>query len=347
MIRNAEAAMVPRLKELWLHCFSDSMEDINYFFEHRFKEEESLVMMAEEVPAAMMFLLPAAVAGSGQEASYIYAFATHPNFRGRGIATRLLAAAIERSQKEGRLVFLCPADKELEGFYAKRGFYPSFSAGIIEGEMPQNRLWQKTNANYVHNAEIRNSAKNEFFTQRFESACCLSQSFLWQKTNANCVHNAEIGSSMTEETASWLYLEDCTPAEYVKIRAAYIKKMDIAWDERAVKYALEENAHSGGICKKILLPDGGQSAVLAGIRSKCLLLRELFLPENKIKYLPELLWRLAECLNQAEQAPQTFHAVLPKLPKQLPNGMAWRGSQQLIGMSDNPNLHGYLNLVLD
>lgn len=309
MIRNAEAAMVPRLKELWLHCFSDSMEDINYFFEHRFKEEESLVMMAEEVPAAMMFLLPAAVAGSGQEASYIYAFATHPDFRGRGIATRLLAAATERSQKEGRLAFLCPADKELEGFYAKRGFYPSFSAGIIEGEMPQNRLWQKTNANYVHNAKI--------------------------------------GSSMTEETASWLYLEDCTPAEYVKIRAAYIKEMDIAWDERAVKYALEENAHSGGICKKILLPDGGQSAVLAGIRSKCLLLRELFLPENKIKYLPELLWRLAECLNQAEQAPQTFHAVLPKLPKQLPNGMAWRGSQQLIGMSDNPNLHGYLNLVLD
>ena len=37
MIITADKAMVPQLKELWLCCFQDAAEDVDYFFDRRFE----------------------------------------------------------------------------------------------------------------------------------------------------------------------------------------------------------------------------------------------------------------------------------------------------------------------
>lgn len=305
MIQNAEAAMVPRLRELWLRCFSDTPEDVDYFFDHRFKAEESLVLAEGQEVAAMMFLLPAALAGGGQKAAYVYAFATHPDYRGRGIATRLLAAARERGRKEGSLTFLCPAEEGLVAFYAKRGFYPSFFAYSMEGDIPEC---------------------HRYF--------CSGQGGFTGRLQAHAPDGIACGR------AGGICLAACTAREYARIRSGYLKNMDIAWDERAVAYAVGENSHSGGECIKFLLPDGRYGAALTGVQGECLLLREVLLPDEGAGCLPGLAQVLAKRLRAARGIRLlTFRALMP--------GRAGDAKRQLVGMSDEPKLHGYLNLVLD
>lgn len=131
----AETAMVSELKELWLRCFSDTAEEIDYFFKHRFRPEECLVVCSERRIQAMVFLLPAALQGSDRRACYVYAFAVHPKEQGRGIATALLREVLHRNRAAGRLTLLCPAEASLEGFYEKRGFYPAYYVRMAEGEL--------------------------------------------------------------------------------------------------------------------------------------------------------------------------------------------------------------------
>lgn len=133
MIVQGEAAVVPELKELWLRCFADTAEDVEYFFDYRYQSCECLVDMEEGRAAAMAFLLPASVTGTNREASYLYAFATHPDRQGRGIATRLLRAVCERNRAQNRLTVLSPADDGLAAFYEKRGFTKRYFAGLREG----------------------------------------------------------------------------------------------------------------------------------------------------------------------------------------------------------------------
>ena len=47
MIVNGEAAIVTKRKELWLRCFTDSEEDVDYFLEHRFQNCSSMVAVED------------------------------------------------------------------------------------------------------------------------------------------------------------------------------------------------------------------------------------------------------------------------------------------------------------
>lgn len=294
MIVNGETAMVPEFKELWLRCFSDSAEDVDYFFEHRFQEEESLAVVEDGKVAGMVFLLPAELAEIGRKAVYIYAFATHPDFRGCGIATHLLEEIRKQNQEKGILTFLCPAEDSLVGFYEKRGFYPSFFGSFCSGSLPTSGM--------------RGCSKN-------------------------------------------LLLTECSPAEYAAVRSRYLKAGDIVWDARAVQYAVGENAHSGGECRRILLPDGRCGAALLGIHEDCLIFREVLLPDSETERLPELAALLAEEFRQKKGSRLShWRAVMPERNRgrmaEEPVPMQ-NARKQLIGMSDEQGIFGYLNLVLD
>lgn len=300
MIVNGEAAMAPELKGLWLRCFADSEEDVDYFLERRFPGCGSMVAVEDGEIAAMVFLLPARLvvnrkAGSpagGREASYVYAFATHPDFRGRGIATLLLGEVQRRNREKGILTFLCPAEEALVSFYEKRGFYQSFFASIREAPL-------------------------------------------------------DVGGGLdgvAGTCAGQFFLESCSPLEYAAIRAEYLRDGDIAWDESAVRYAVEENSHSGGECRKVLLPDGQEGAVLIGIQGNCLRLREVLLPEQYLLagkgYLQGLAAQIAKELDSERGiALERWQAVMPVIPGDA--------EKKWIGMSDEPGIRGYLNLVLD
>ena len=60
----------------------------------------------------------------GKRVAYIYAVATDPEYRGRGIASKLLAEALQIAEKSGKydLAALIPSSTESKRLYERLGF---------------------------------------------------------------------------------------------------------------------------------------------------------------------------------------------------------------------------------
>ena len=94
----------------------------------------ALRVIAEgEQVQAMLLAMPCELAlqnGERQAARYLYAVATHPDFRGRGLATKLL----QRVAAEGLPCFLRPMNASLFDFYRKAGLSPISPVLELAGE---------------------------------------------------------------------------------------------------------------------------------------------------------------------------------------------------------------------
>lgn len=133
--RFAEPRMIKKLKLLWKCCFGDSDEYIGLFFDERFVPEQCLTAVCGDDIAGMLFLLPLTMVSNGKsyEARYIYAVATAPEYRSRGVSTRLLEAAHDWMRENGiAMSLLVPAEDSLFEYYGKRGFKTEFFCREIE-----------------------------------------------------------------------------------------------------------------------------------------------------------------------------------------------------------------------
>lgn len=129
MIRFAEDWMIPQLKKVWKECFHDEDSYIEFFFTQKFQCENTLVWLEEGKAAAMLHMLPASVVQGGglMPIRYVYAVATLPEYRGRGISNRLLAYGNSWMEERKEFSILVPAEDSLFGFYEKQGYVPAFS----------------------------------------------------------------------------------------------------------------------------------------------------------------------------------------------------------------------------
>lgn len=136
MIRFGDAGSIPALKKLWKECFGDEDAYIHAFFKALYHDAD--VVLAEEngVLLGASFFLPGKIylqgraqGGQGQcggytSVRYVYALAVSPQYRGRGIASKLLIFA---HQAYGAPLIAEPAEDGLVGgFYRPLGFLPSF-----------------------------------------------------------------------------------------------------------------------------------------------------------------------------------------------------------------------------
>lgn len=129
-LRPSRTQDVPRLKQLWKLAFGDEDSYIDHFFDRYYTPERMLVLEEDGGVQAMTawFDMPL-VSGGGEEypAAYLYAVATDPDRRGRGLAGRLLAFADRWLKEQG---FVCvttvPARADLHVFFGKNGFEECF-----------------------------------------------------------------------------------------------------------------------------------------------------------------------------------------------------------------------------
>lgn len=117
---------LPRLKELWKLAFGDEDAYIDHFFTAYYTPERVLVLEEAGVVQAMTawFDMPLVYAdGTRVPSAYLYAVATHPDCRGRGLAGTLLAFAGRWLKEQG---FDClttvPARPDLHKFFGRNGF---------------------------------------------------------------------------------------------------------------------------------------------------------------------------------------------------------------------------------
>ena len=139
---------IPRLRELWNLAFGDDGAYVDNFFKTYYRPERMLVLEEDGVVQSMTawFDTAFAVPGEGRfRAAYLYAVATHPDCRGRGMSGRLLAWADGYFRSLGiPAVTTVPAEPSLHNFFGANGFRECFThaqrqvraAPVPEGEPP-------------------------------------------------------------------------------------------------------------------------------------------------------------------------------------------------------------------
>lgn len=132
MITLAKDGMRPDIERIWRLCFpEDSPEAVRYFFEHRYNPNACIVYVdnLSGRPVAMVHVLDIYITDDNEikPAQYLYAAATRPDFQGRGIMTKLLAAAQRYAESKNKVYsVILPASHSLMKFYEKNGFYRCF-----------------------------------------------------------------------------------------------------------------------------------------------------------------------------------------------------------------------------
>lgn len=131
MIRLADKGDIPSLKEIWRISFGDGDEYINMFMDEQFEKAETVVREEDGKVVSMLFLFRCSfsISGKGHPSFYLYAAATLPEYRGRGIMGDMLVFSKDYASKKGMdFIILSPAEKGLYDYYGRFGFLKCFGS---------------------------------------------------------------------------------------------------------------------------------------------------------------------------------------------------------------------------
>ena len=142
IVRPSIPEDVPVQRELWRLAFGDGEDYIDNFYHTYYQPERVLVLEEEGVVRSMTawFDTTFTVPGQGEyRSAYLYAVATHPDCRGRGLAARLLAGADEYFRSLGiPAVTTVPAEPSLHDFFGANGFREYFR--ILGGKLSRDEI---------------------------------------------------------------------------------------------------------------------------------------------------------------------------------------------------------------
>ena len=164
MIRFAVYDDIPALKHIRKVCFDEDEAYSAFYCANRFTENNTLVYVEQQTPVASLTLLMAEVATAERifPIAYVYAVATLPEQRCRGLAAALLQYADEYLQSRGvEAALLVPASALLFDYYAKLGYETTF---FIEKHQPAfpdeaaDAVVQATNLNADDYFRLRKAA---------------------------------------------------------------------------------------------------------------------------------------------------------------------------------------------
>lgn len=129
-VRLALKGEVERQKEIWKRCFGDEDRYIDFYYDNRYKEAETMVLLYEGEISAMLTMIPIQVVTPDQQifpAAMLYAIATDPQRQSLGLATQLMDYSHEYLKLDNNAFsILVPAGKSLFDFYHKRSYHEGF-----------------------------------------------------------------------------------------------------------------------------------------------------------------------------------------------------------------------------
>lgn len=112
---------IPGLKALWEAAFDDTDEELEQFFRLCFSLERCRCIDVEGQVAAALYWFD--THGAGQRFAYLYAVATHPDYRNQGLCRALMADTLALLQKLGFSgALLKPETHALARMYGTMGF---------------------------------------------------------------------------------------------------------------------------------------------------------------------------------------------------------------------------------
>lgn len=141
------------LKNLWKTVFGDSDLFIDAFFEIAFSPDRCCYKEEDGQIISSLYWLDCS--WEGKQIAYIYAVATHPAHRGKGLASRLLQQAHRILKERGYAGAVLKPAKGLFPFYERLGYVTSgfvdfFEATAAEIPVPLKRLSEAEHALLRH-----------------------------------------------------------------------------------------------------------------------------------------------------------------------------------------------------
>ena len=259
-LRASEWTDIPRLKELWRLAFGDEDTYIDHFFTGYYAPERMLVLEEEGTVQAMTawFDMPLVFAdGTTWSCAYLYAVATHPDRRGRGLAARLLAFADRWLKERGfACVSTVPAREDLHAFFGCNGFEECFALQQEEYR-PQPRILiaplERVDAQQYHILRERQLAGMDhvaYSPQALEyqaGVCALSGGGLYRvgERGCACVELAgeeafvkELLTSAQEREGALTAIAKAHPAKRYWVRGPYAQGE--RWDFAMLKWLTQQ-----------------------------------------------------------------------------------------------------------
>lgn len=136
-IYNAENLNREDVIDLWVKCFGDTREYVEFFLDNC-PNYVCVEYLVEDKLVSQFFLLEGELAS--EKCKYLYAACTHEDYRRRGIMEELIEfTKTYCKDKNYSSIFLVPANESLYSYYSKFGFVASFlkkeSVGQNESEL--------------------------------------------------------------------------------------------------------------------------------------------------------------------------------------------------------------------
>ncbi|MBQ7294933.1 MAG: GNAT family N-acetyltransferase [Clostridia bacterium] len=128
MLIKADEKYIPSLIKLWNEVFGDDEKYIRLFFKKLYFLSECFAIIENEEIISAFYLLKCSIKYDGKiyKGRYLYAAATLPTHRGKGLMSALLNESIEYSRKEKLdFIALVPAGDSLYDYYGRFGFIES------------------------------------------------------------------------------------------------------------------------------------------------------------------------------------------------------------------------------
>ena len=119
----ANEALIPSLRALWKKAFGDTDEFLDLFFSTAYAPERCRCIAGGDAVQSVLYWFDCTL--DGEKIAYIYAVATDPDCRGRGLCRDLMADTMEILRSRGyAAAVLLPQEEWLIQMYAGMGFAP-------------------------------------------------------------------------------------------------------------------------------------------------------------------------------------------------------------------------------
>ncbi|HZK83528.1 MAG TPA: GNAT family N-acetyltransferase [Desulfosporosinus sp.] len=129
-VRLAQQGDVIDLKEIWKRCFGDLDSYIDFYYTHRYKADETAVLLCDGKIRAMLTMISVRTVFPDQQSvntTMLYGIATHPDDQNRGLATQLIDFSHRYLKaRKNELCVLVPATMQLFNYYRRQGYENGF-----------------------------------------------------------------------------------------------------------------------------------------------------------------------------------------------------------------------------
>ncbi len=123
------------IMEIFQVSFKETDENLNFFFNHKFKNNNCVVCKDNNKIVAFLNMFDTKLVGvkSLEKANYIYAAATHPLYRKNGYMSKLIIYSNMLAESRGhKYSTLLPATDSLYKYYQKLGYINFFKSQFLE-----------------------------------------------------------------------------------------------------------------------------------------------------------------------------------------------------------------------